>query len=173
MNTTLGQELEDRLVRYCIIDTQADEASPTSPSTAKQFELLNLLVDELTGLGVSDVTLTSYGAVIGTIPSNVSGPVPVIGLLAHVDTSPGFHATGVKPVVHRNWDGTDINFADAPDLVLSPNDSAYLATKKGEDIVTASGLTLLGADDKAGVAIVMATARMLHGNPEIKHGPVR
>ena len=173
MNTSLTAELEDRLVRYCEIDTQSDESSPTSPSTAKQFDLLNLLVDELKSIGAQDVVLTEYGAVIATIPSNVSTPAPAIAFLAHVDTSPGFNATGVKPIVHRSWNGSDITFPDAADLVLSGNDSPYLATKMGEDIVTASGATLLGADDKAGIAVIMAAAELLLHNNDLKHGPIR
>lgn len=173
MDSTLARELEDRLVRYCAIDTQADESSPTTPSTEKQYDLLNLLVDELNGIGVSDVVLTPYGAVLGTIPANTDGNIPTIGFLAHVDTSPGFHASNVKPRVHRQWDGSDITFPENPELVLSASEHPYLATKRGEDIVTASGATLLGADDKAGVAIVMAMAGLLLGNPDLKHGPIR
>jgi tripeptide aminopeptidase len=173
MDAALAHELEDRLVRYCVIDTQSDENSPTTPSTGKQFDLLNLLVDELRQLGVSDVTLTAYGAVLGTIPANVEGPAPTIGFLAHVDTSPGFNATDVKPIVHRAWDGSDIRFPDNAELVLTGSEHPYLASKLGEDIVTASGLTLLGADDKAGVAIVMGLAGILLNNPQIRHGPIR
>ncbi|MGI9254449.1 MAG: peptidase T [Thermomicrobiales bacterium] len=166
-------ELEERLVRYCAIDTQADEQSSAIPSTAIQFDLLHLLVDELTGIGARDVRLTDYGAVLATIPATVSADVPVIAFLAHVDTSPGFAASGVKPIVHRAWDGSDIVLPDDPAMVLSPRDSAYLATKAGEDLITASGTTLLGADDKAGVAIVMAMARHLLQHPEIPHGAIR
>jgi len=168
-----NQELEERLIRYARIDTEADESSPTSPSTGKQLDLLNLLVDELKEIGAHDVTLTDYGAVLATIPATVEGEVPTIGFLAHVDTSPGFSGKNVKPVVHRNYAGEDIRFPDAPDLVLSPAEFPYLGTKIGEDIVTASGTTLLGADDKAGVAIVMALANHLLHHPELPHGPIR
>ncbi|HWV24220.1 MAG TPA: peptidase T [Thermomicrobiales bacterium] len=168
-----NQELEERLIRYARIDTEADESSPTSPSTGKQLDLLNLLVDELKEIGAHDVTLTDYGAVLATIPATVEGEVPTIGFLAHVDTSPGFSGKDVKPVVHRNYAGEDIHFPDAPDLVLSPAEFPYLGTKIGEDIVTASGTTLLGADDKAGVAIVMALANHLLHHPELPHGPIR
>ncbi|MCC6167012.1 MAG: peptidase T [Caldilineaceae bacterium] len=173
MNVQFDQELEDRLVRYVRIDTQSDESSPTSPSTEIQYDLLRLLQDELQEIGAQDVTLTGYGAVITTIPATVATETPTIALLAHVDTAPAFHASGVKPMVHRNYDGGDIHFPDAPGLVLSPKESPYLAGKAGEDIVTAGGTTLLGADDKAGIAIVMAAARHLLQNPGIPHGPIR
>jgi tripeptide aminopeptidase len=171
--TQFDHELEERLVRYCKIDTQADEKSTTSPSTAIQFDLLNLLVTELKEIGAQEVTLTDYGAVLATIPATIETSAPAIGLLAHVDTAPGFHASGVKPLVHRNYDGGDIVLPDDPSQVISPKQSPYLATKIGEDIVTASGTTLLGADDKAGVAIVMAMARHLLAHPEIPHGKLR
>ena len=173
MKTQFDRELEERLVRYCKIDTQADETSPTSPSTEQQFDLLNLLVAELKQIGAQEVTLTNYGAVLATIPATVETSAPTIALLAHVDTSPGFDATGVKPIVHRDYDGGDIILPDDPDAVLSPKQSPYLAQKIGDDIVTASGTTLLGADDKAGVAIVMATARHLLANPDLPHGVLR
>ncbi len=171
--TQFDQELEERLIRYCKIDTQADEKSSTSPSTAIQFDLLNLLVEELTEIGAQDVTLTDYGAVLATIPATVETSAPVIGFLAHVDTAPAYHASGVKPIVHRAYDGGEIVLPDDPTQVLSPKQSPYLANKIGDDIVTASGTTLLGADDKAGVAIVMAMAKHLLAHPEIPHGTLR
>ena len=167
------RELEDRLTRYAAIDSQSDETSPTSPSTAIQFDLLHLLRDELVAMGAAEVTLTGYGTVLATIPATVEAPCPTIGLLAHVDTAPQFAAAGVKPVVHRNYDGGVIRYPDAPERELSPANSAYLAGKIGENIITASGTTLLGADDKAGVAIVMTAARHLLANPGIAHGPIR
>ena len=171
--TQFDQELEERLIRYCKIDTQADEKSPTSPSTAIQFDLLNLLVQELGEIGAQEVTLTDYGAVLATIPATIDTRAPVIGFLAHVDTAPAFHASGVKPIVHRAYDGGEIVLPDDPAQVLSPKQSPYLAHKIGDDIVTASGTTLLGADDKAGVAIVMAMARHLLAHPELPHGALR
>ncbi len=165
--------LEDRLVRYVQIDTTSDQTSASSPSTAIQYDLLNLLVEELNGIGASDVVLTSYGAITATIPATVEGDIPTIAFLAHVDTAPGFSGTGVKPVVHRKYDGGAITFPDDPDLVLSPEESPYLSSKIGEDVITASGATILGADDKAGVAIVMELARHLLENRDIPHGPLR
>ena len=172
-NTQFDQELEERLIRYCKIDTQADEKSSTSPSTAIQFDLLNLLVEELKEIGAQDVRLTDYGAVLATIPATIETNAPVIGFLAHVDTAPAFHASGVKPIVHRNYDGGDIVLPDDLTQVLSPKQSSYLASKVGDDIITASGATLLGADDKAGVAILMAMARHLLAHPDLPHGKLR
>lgn len=173
MNHRFNAEVEDRLVRYCRLDTQSDATSPTSPSTEVQLDLLRLLADELREIGAADVTLTDYGAVLATIPATTGGDGPTVAFLAHVDTAPGFNASGVKPIIHRNYDGSDIVLPDDPAQVLSPKDSPYLKQKVGDDIVTASGTTLLGADDKAGVAIIMAAARHLLAHPEIPHGKLR
>jgi len=166
-------ELEERLVRYVRVDTQSDEDSGATPSTECQFDLLRLLRDELTSIGAHDVRLTDYAAVLATIPATTSSPVPTIAFLAHVDTTPQFNATGVKPIVHRRYDGGEIVLPDAPGVRLSPARFPYLAGKAGDDIITASGTTLLGADDKAGVAIVMTMARHLLQNPDLPHGPIR
>ena len=171
--TTFDAELEERLVRYVRVDTQSDEASTATPSTARQFDLLKLLQAELTAIGAQDVRLTDYAAVLATIPATTSRPVPTIAFLAHVDTAPQFNATGVKPIVHHRYDGGEIVLPDATDVRLSPDRFPYLAEKIGDDIITASGSTLLGADDKAGVAIVMAMARHLLSNPDLPHGPIR
>lgn len=173
MNGQFAAELEARFVRYARIDSQADASSSTSPSTAIQLDMQNLLVDELREIGAADVVLTSYGAVTATIPATAGmEDVPTIGFLAHVDTSPGFHASGVEPIVHRNYDGSVITFPKDATQRLDPAEYPYLATKVGEDIVTASGDTLLGADDKAGVAIVMAMAKHLLKS-DIPHGKIR
>jgi len=158
-------------VRYCAIDSQSDEDSKTAPSTARQFDMLNLLVEELRGIGAQDVTLTEYGTVLATVPATANGPT--IGFLAHVDTAPAFNATGVKPRVIRGYNGGPIRFPDAHDLDLSPEVSPYLGTRLGHDIVTASGTTLLGADDKSGVAVIMTAARHLIANSDIPHGKIR
>ncbi|MCR8550982.1 peptidase T [Salipiger sp. P9] len=171
MQNPFDQELEDRLVRYAAIDSQSDEDSPSSPSTESQFGMLRLLETELGEIGAQDVRLTEYGVVLATIPGTAPGPT--IGLLAHVDTAPQFHASGVKPRVVRGYNGGEITFPDDPSLVLSPKEFPYLAEKQGHDLVTASGSTLLGADDKAGVAIIMTAARHLLAHPEIAHGPIR
>jgi tripeptide aminopeptidase len=169
--TDLCAELEARLTRYAAIDSQSDEGSASAPSTARQLDILRLLRDELQEMGASDVRLTDYGTVLATIPGTAPGPT--IGLLAHVDTAPQFAASGVKPRVIRGYNGCEITFPDAPDLVLSPAEFPYLAEKVGHDIVTASGTTLLGADDKAGVAVIMATARHLLVNPGIARPTLR
>jgi tripeptide aminopeptidase len=171
MTHTFDQELEDRLVRYAAIDSQSDADSPSSPSTEIQFGMLRLLEQELGEIGAKDVQVTGYGAVLATIPGTTEGPT--VGLLAHVDTAPQFNATGVKPRVVKGYNGGEITYPDDPALVLSPEEYPYLAEKLGHDIVTASGTTLLGADDKAGVAIIMTAARHLLANPGIPHGPVR
>lgn len=167
------RELEERFLRYARIDTASDETSTTSPSTEKQYDLLRLLVDELNAIGAQDVRLTDYGVVLATIPATTKSSVPTIALLAHVDTAPAFSGTDVRPIVHRAYGGGDIPLPDAPGVVLSPREYPYLATKVGDDIVTASGTTLLGADDKAGVAIVMTVAHHLLTHPELPHGPIR
>ena len=173
INTALLDELEERFLRYVQIDTTADPTSPTSPSTQIQYDLLNLLADELQEIGAQEITLTDYGALLATIPATVETTAPTIALLAHVDTAPQFSGTNVKPIVHRGYDGQEIVLPDDPSQVLSPAALPYLAQKVGDDIVTASGTTLLGADDKAGVAIIMAAARHLLQHRELPHGPLR
>lgn len=171
MRTEFDTELEQRLLRYAAIDSQSDAGSTTQPSTAIQLDMARLLLDELHDMGAQDIQLTDYGVVLATIPGTASGPT--VGWCAHMDTAPQFNATGVKPVVHRGYNGGDITFADAPDLKLSPQNAPYLAQKGGDDIITASGTTLLGGDDKAGIAIAMTAARHLLQNPDIPHGPLR
>ncbi len=164
-------DLADRLLRYCAIDSQSDMDSATTPSTACQHDMLDLLVSELGDIGAAEVTKTGYGTVLATIPGTAPGPT--IGFLAHVDTAPQFNATGVRPRVISAYNGGDITFPDDPALTLSPDAFPYLAGKAGDDIITASGLTLLGADDKAGVAIVMTMARHLLANPGIARPTIR
>jgi tripeptide aminopeptidase len=171
MDTSFEQELEDRFLRYVAIDSQSDEDSSSSPSTKIQFDMLHLLEEELIEIGAEDVSVTGYGVVLATIPGNIDGPT--IGFLAHVDTAPQYNGANVKPRVIRGYNGGDITYPDAPDLVLSPNEYPYLAEKVGQDIVTASGTTLLGADDKAGVAIIMTAANHMLNNSKILHGPIR
>ena len=164
-------ELESRLLRYCAIDSQSDEDSPAQPSTARQLDMARLLETELREMGAADVRVTDYGTVLATIPGTAPGPV--IGFLAHVDTAPQFNATGVKPRVIRGWNGGAISYPDDPTLTLSPETSPHLAEKLGHDIVTASGTTLLGADDKAGVAVLMTAARHLLANPGLARPSLR
>ncbi|WP_171128071.1 MULTISPECIES: peptidase T [unclassified Ruegeria] len=171
MKSRFDQELETRLVRYAAIDSQSDETSASTPSTDIQFNMLNLLRDELKEIGAQDVEMTGDSVVVATIPGTAEGPT--VGFLAHVDTAPQFNATGVKPRVIKGYNGGDITFPDDAELVLSPDDHPYLATKIGHDLITASGTTLLGGDDKAGVSILMTMARHLIENPDIPHGPIR
>ena len=168
------QDLETRFLRYVQIDTQSDETSQSVPSTTIQLDLLRLLVTELEELGTSDVLLTNYGCVMATIPATVEiGDLPVVAFLAHVDTAPAFNGFGVKPIVHRGYNGQDIVLPEDNTQVINQKNSPRLAEKIGEDIVTASGTTLLGADDKAGIAIIMTMADYLLQNPHIPHGKIR
>jgi tripeptide aminopeptidase len=171
--TANEDELTERLMRYVRIDTQSDEASAETPTTARQLDLQQLLVDELSSIGAQEVTLSEYGAVLATIPASVPSDAPTIAFLAHVDTAPAFSGTGVQPILHRKYDGGDIHLPDDPAAVLSPRQFPYLAGKVGDDIITGSGTTLLGADDKAGVAIVMTMAHYLLQHPELAHGTIR
>ncbi len=166
--------LETRFVRYVRIDTQSQEGSATIPSTACQFDLLRLLQQELVEMGASNVRLVENGFVYATLPATVTDRArPCVAFLAHVDTAPGFNASGVQPLVHRAYDGTPIVLPDDPHQVLDPASLPYLQQKLGHDIVTASGTTLLGADDKAGVAIIMTMAEHLLTHPNIPHGELR
>lgn len=164
----------ERFLRYVTYDTQSSETSDTYPSTAKQLVLSRLLVEELKALGLSDAALDEHGYVMATIPATTQkADVPVIGFIAHVDTSPEMSGEGVKPIVHRNYQGGDIVLPDDPSAVLRPSEIPYLKERVGDDIITASGTTLLGADNKAGVAEIMAAAEYLMAHPEIPHGTIR
>ncbi|MBI5168175.1 MAG: peptidase T [Candidatus Eisenbacteria bacterium] len=174
MSADLREAILERFLRYVKYDTQSNPASTTVPSTAKQLVLSNVLVDELKALGLSDAFLDDKGIVMATLPANTKkANVPVIGLLAHVDTSPEMSGENVKPIVHRAWAGGDIVLPDDPTAVIRPSELPALAARKGEDIVTASGKTLLGADDKSGVAVIMAVLEHLLAHPEIPHGTIR
>jgi tripeptide aminopeptidase len=167
-------ELEERLLRYVKVDTQSDEESKSSPSTDKQLDLQRVLAGELVTLGAEDVHITDYGCLLATIPARNAPPAaPTVAFIAHVDTSPAFSGTGVKPIVHRNYDGSLIVLPDDPREILNDDTAPGLSTKHGEDIVTASGTTLLGADDKAGVAVIMTLASHLLSHSEIEHGRLR
>ena len=164
----------ERFLEYVKIDTQSCEDSETFPSTSTQLDLLRLLQEQLLALGLEDVTMDEYGYVFATVPSTSEKPdVPVIGFLAHVDTSPEMSGAGVKAIVHRNYDGNDLVFPDDPSAAISSADSPHLAQQIGNDIITASGTTLLGADNKAGVAEIMGAVEYLLAHPEITHGPIR
>lgn len=164
----------ERFLRYVKIDTQSNPLATSFPSTYKQRDLSNLLVEELHTMGISDAHLDENGYVYATIPSNSKKEnVPVICFCSHVDTSPDVTGSGVKPIVHRNWQGEDIILPDDSHQVIKVVEHPDLASQRGNDIVTASGTTLLGADNKAGVAEIMAAAEYLLQHPEIKHGKIR
>ncbi len=166
--------LLSRFLRYVQIDTQSSLAADSTPSSPGQWNLLRLLESELRQLGAADVAITEHGYVMGTVPatSDKAG-VPTVAFLAHVDTAPDFPGQNVKPLVHRKWNGKPIRLPDDPGQVFDPAVNPQLESARGKDLVTASGRSLLGADDKSGVAIVMSLAAHLLAHPEIKHGPVR
>jgi len=164
----------ERFLEYVKIDTQSREDSDSFPSTSTQLDLLRRLQGELLELGLEDVTLDDFGYVFATVPAtSTRTDVPVIGFLAHVDTSPEMSGAGVKAIFHRNYDGKDLMFPDDPSAVISAADNPHLAQQIGNDIITASGTTLLGADNKAGVAEIMGAVEYLVAHPEILHGPIR
>ena len=164
----------ERFLRYVTYDTQSDENSETYPSTAKQLVLLDKLVGELQAIGLKDAVRDEHGYVFATVPATTKkANVPVIGFIAHVDTSPEADGANVKAIIHHNWQGGDIVLPDDPTAVLRVKDNPSLEGQKGNDIITASGRTLLGADNKAGVAEVVAAAEHLMQHPEIAHGAIR
>ena len=163
----------ERFLRYVQIDTQSDPHATSFPSNTKQLDLSRLLVQELQAMGVADAAMDEWGYVMATIPATSPKNFPVICFCAHVDTAPDCPGANVKPIVHRNYQGQDLILPDDPSQVIRMSDYPYLAEKLGEDIITASGTTLLGADDKAGVAIIMDFANFLIASPSIEHGPVR
>ena len=166
--------VEERFIRYAKIDTTADPSSSTFPSSDIQKDLGRLLVSELKGLGAINVEMDKWGYVFGTIPSNSSKEnIPTICFCSHMDTAPDCSGTNVKPIVHRNYQGTPIILPDDPSQVITKEKQKYLQGKIGDDIITASGETLLGADDKAGIAIIMDFAKYMIEHPELKHGDIR
>jgi tripeptide aminopeptidase len=163
----------EKFMNYVQIDTQSDPHSNDFPSTEKQKDLGKLLAQELLQMGIADAHLDDHGYVYATIPSNTEKNVPVICFCSHVDTSPDCSGKNVKPIVHKNYDGSDIILPDDNAQIISTNEHPYLKEKTGEDIITASGTTLLGADDKAGIAVIMDAANYLITHPEIKHGSLK
>jgi tripeptide aminopeptidase len=166
--------VKDRFLSYVQIDTTADPSSTSFPSTEKQKDLGRLLADELKSLGIEDAEMDEWGYVFGTIPSNSTRKgLPTICFCSHMDTAPDCSGTGVKPLVHNSFNGQPIVLPDDHSQVITVDQHPYLKEKIGDDIITASGTTLLGADDKAGVAIIMDLVNFLQTHPEIKHGPIR
>lgn len=173
MNLNYSFTCAERFLKYVQIDTQSNPLSNTNPSSEKQKDLSKILVQELLEIGVKDAHTDEYGYVYATIPSNTEKKVPVICFCSHVDTAPDCSGTNVKPRIHKNYQGEDILFPDDKLLLLSAKEDDYLKKKKGTDIITASGNTLLGADDKAGGAIIMDMANYLLKHPEVKHGTIK
>lgn len=163
----------ERFIRYVQVDTQSDPEATCFPSTEKQKDLSKILADELKAIGLTDVDMDEYGYVYATIPSTTDKNVPVICYCSHMDTAPDCSGKDVKPILHANYQGQDIILPDDTTQVITTTKYPYLKERIGDDIITASGLTLLGADDKAGVAIIMDLVNYLTQHPEIKHGKIR
>ncbi|WP_042470445.1 peptidase T [Bacillus ndiopicus] len=168
----MKEQLIERLIRYAKIDTQSDSSSTTTPSTMKQFDLLNVLKDELAEIGLVDITLDEYGYLFATLPANTDKDnVPTLGFLAHVDSTPDFSGTNVNPKRIDNYDGSDIQLNEQ--LVMSTSYFPNLKNYVGQTLITTDGTTLLGADDKAGIAEIITAMEYLVQHPEIKHGKIR
>lgn len=170
---TISHGVTDRFLRYVKIDTQSDPASKVYPTTEKQKDLGRVLVKELHDIGITDAELDDFGLVYATIPANTNKNVPVICFCSHMDTSPDSSGTNVKPIIHKNYNGKDIILPDDKTQIISPKDHPDLLAQIGNDIITASGTTLLGADNKSGVAAIMDAAEFLMKNPQIPHGKIR
>ncbi|OOE12648.1 peptidase T [Fictibacillus arsenicus] len=169
----MKQEIIDRFTSYVKVDTQSDASSESTPSTPGQLTLANLLVEELQQIGMEEVTIDDYGYVMATLPSNSEKDVPVIGFLAHVDTATDFTGKNVKPQIVENYDGESIILNKDLHIELSPKDFPSLKDYKGHTLITTDGTTLLGADNKAGIAEIMTAMKYLIDHPEIKHGKIR
>jgi tripeptide aminopeptidase len=173
MNLTIQHTVLDRFLKYVKIDTQSDPSSTTFPSTAKQKNLGRILVEELLDMGIEDAEMDEHGYVYATIPSNTNKRVPVICFCSHMDTSPDCSGAGVKPIIHKNYDGSDLVLPDDSRQIIKAKDHPDLKEQVGNDIVTASGTTLLGADNKAGLAEIMDAAHFFMMHPEVKHGDIK
>jgi len=163
----------NKFLRYVAIDTQSNDSSNTQPSTAKQLNLSKLLVKELKAMGIKDVTIDKYGYVMATIPANTKKKIPVIGFIAHVDTAPDMSGANIKPQIIENYNGKDILLNKEKKITLSRKDFPELTNFKGKTLITTDGTTLLGADDKAGIAEIMWAAEYILKHPEIKHGTIK
>ena len=167
------QHIIDRFISYVTVDTESDPNSETTPSTKKQWDLANKLVEELKQIGLEEVTIDENAYIMATLPSNVSHEVPTIGFVSHFDTSPDFTGANVKPQIVENYDGGDIVLNKEQNIVLSPSYFDDLLQYKGQTIITTDGTTLLGADDKAGICEIVSAMEYLVQHPEIKHGKIR
>ena len=169
----MNKHIADRFCDYAKIDTQSDPDSTTFPSTEKQKDLSRVLVTELLEMGLGDAHMDEYGYVYATLKSNIDKKVPAICFCAHVDTSPDCTGANVKPIIHKNYQGQDLVLPDDPNQIISTQQHPYLKERIGDDIITASGTTLLGADDKAGVAVIMDFVQFMCNNPSLPHGDIR
>lgn len=167
------QHIKDRFLSYVDFDTQSDPKSDQTPSSKKQWKLAEYLVDELQEIGMTEVSIDQHAYVMATLPSNVDHEVPTIGFIAHFDTSPDFTATEVRPLIHENYDGRDIVLNQEENIILSPDYFEDLLMYKGQTLITTDGTTLLGADDKAGIAEIVTAMEYLIKNPQLKHGKIR
>jgi tripeptide aminopeptidase len=167
------QHIIDRFISYVTIDTESDPNSQTTPSTEKQWNLANKLVEELKAIGLQEVTIDDKAYIMATLPSNVDHEVPTIGFVSHFDTSPDFSGANVKPQIIENYDGKDIVLNAEKNIILSPDYFKDLLQYKGQTIITTDGTTLLGADDKAGITEIVSAMEYLIQHPEIKHGKIR
>ncbi|MDC1363452.1 peptidase T [Flavobacteriaceae bacterium] len=167
------KHLIDRFISYVTVDTESDPTSDTTPSTAKQWDLANALVEELKHIGLQDVTIDDNAYIMATLPSNVPHKVPTIGFISHFDTTPDFTGKDVKPQIIENYDGNDIVLNKAQNIILSPSYFEDLLLYKGQTLITTDGTTLLGADDKAGITEIVSAMEYLVQHPEIKHGKIR
>ena len=167
------QNLLNRFLGYARMDTRSDESSGTTPSTVSQMLFARKLADELRKTGLEEVTLDSNGYLMATMPANIPDPGPVMGLIAHMDTSPDAPSANINPLVHHNYDGSDIVLNRDRDIRLSPQEFPELAAYIGQTIITTDGLTLLGADDKAGIAEIITAMELLLADPSLKHGKIR
>ena len=166
------EKIIDRFLRYVAVDTQSDENSESQPSTEKQLNLLRMLRDELLAMGV-EATLDEYGYVMASIPSNIDRKVPAIGFISHVDTSPDASGADIKPQIIKDYDGGEIALNGVPGLALKPSEFPEMLHYKGQTLITTDGTTLLGADDKAGVAEIMTAVQFIVEHPEFKHGEIK
>ncbi|WP_347069458.1 peptidase T [Flavobacterium sp. WV_118_3] len=167
------QHIIDRFISYVTVDTESDPNSDTTPSTAKQWDLANQLVEELKAIGMEEVTIDANAYIMATLPSNVEHEVPTIGFISHFDTTPDFTGANIKPQIVENYDGKDIILNKEQNIVLSPGYFKDLLQYKGQTLITTDGTTLLGADDKAGITEIVTAMEYLINNPEIKHGKIR
>lgn len=169
----MKEQILDRFLRYVKVDTQSEFGVEKIPSTDKQFILANQIVDELKAIGLSDVEIDEHCYIMATLPANTDKKIPTVGFVAHIDTSPDFTATGCAPIVWENYDGGDLVLNEKEDLVLRTSEFPEMVQFKGQTMITTNGLTLLGADDKAGVTEIVSAMEYLINHPEIKHGKIR